>query len=415
MNLYDPGEAHLRLRDGAAVKLGIETTYPVSGQIVVAVDPAAPCEFSLKLRIPSWCDKPSLRVNGQPADATPASDGYAAIRRTWQKGDKVELGMPLAPRTLLGDHGNQNKVAVLYGPLVLAADASLTGGVDIDAIALSSSDLAALKITAEPAPDALKTWPGAQVFRINAINRKTSAAAPIGLVPFADAGATGTACEVWLPLAAKPAAPWWLGSQAGREPGGVAAVDAGRGRRRRREGLGADLPVRHASAAVRRGDEGGESAGLANYASRNGRRQGADLERPRLPVGRVPARRRTAGRRGRIGQPPLRGNRHDRVRRHDPLRSEDRAQDGQGDAPAAGVGNAAGDEPRRLSALLAGLAGGAPSIRRPCPRRATAASSGRSSGWATSGAAWRGSASPSGTFSMAREPMPSRSSAAASG
>ena len=72
-----------------------------------------------------------------------------------------------------------------------------------------------MKITAEPAPDALKTWPGAQVFRINATNRKTSAAAPIGLVPFADAGATGTACEVWLPLAAKPAAPWWLGSRAG--------------------------------------------------------------------------------------------------------------------------------------------------------------------------------------------------------
>ena len=143
VNLYDPGEAHLRLRDGAAVKLGIETTYPFSGQIVVAVDPATPCEFSLKLRIPSWCDRPSLRVNGQPAGATPASDGYAAIRRTWQKGDKVELGLPLAPRTLLGDHGNQNKVAVLYGPLVLAADAGLTGGVDLDAIALSPADLAA--------------------------------------------------------------------------------------------------------------------------------------------------------------------------------------------------------------------------------------------------------------------------------
>ena len=114
---------------------------------------------------------------------------------------------------------------MLYGPLVLAADASLTGGVGIDQIELnvdiaritlddiileSYDDSAALGSTVEPAPTALKTWPGAQVFRINAINRKTSkpsAAATIRLVPFADAGATGAAYEVWLPLVAGKSEP----------------------------------------------------------------------------------------------------------------------------------------------------------------------------------------------------------------
>jgi uncharacterized protein len=201
VNLYEPGEARLRLRDGTAVKLRIETSYPASGKVAVAVDPAAPHDFSLKLRIPGWCHKPSLEVNGQPVDATPGLDGYAAIRRTWQRGDKVELSMTLAPRIVVGDHANQGRVAVCYGPLVLAADAGLTGSVDLGLLALPSSDPAALGITPEPAPRARATWPGAQVFRVNAVNRKTSAPVTIRLVPFADAGATGTAYKVWLPLA----------------------------------------------------------------------------------------------------------------------------------------------------------------------------------------------------------------------
>jgi hypothetical protein len=58
----------------------------------------------------------------------------------------------------------------------------------------------------EPAPDAVKFWPSAQVFRVNAIARKRTgdlkAGAPlqVRLIPFADAGETGTAYKVWLPL-----------------------------------------------------------------------------------------------------------------------------------------------------------------------------------------------------------------------
>ena len=54
-------------------------------------------------------------------------DGYAAIKRTWAKGDKVELNFKLEPRVIVGDHKNAGKVAVMYGPLVLAADEALLG------------------------------------------------------------------------------------------------------------------------------------------------------------------------------------------------------------------------------------------------------------------------------------------------
>ncbi len=152
VNFYDAGRAKLRLRDGTAVKLTIETQYPASSQIAIAVDPAEEHEFTVKLRIPAWCARPSLRVNGEAAEGKPAADGYAALKRSWKPGDKIELAIPLEPRLVLGDHKNLNKAAVLYGPLVLAADTALTGGKHINSIKLASRDLAELDVSPEPLP-----------------------------------------------------------------------------------------------------------------------------------------------------------------------------------------------------------------------------------------------------------------------
>ncbi len=91
---------------------------------------------------------------------------------------------------------------------MLAADEGLLGARNrsLGAISAAGTNLAALGVTPEPAPAAVKSWPGAQVFRVNAIarkrtgNLKAGAALPIRLIPFADAGATGASYKVWLPL-----------------------------------------------------------------------------------------------------------------------------------------------------------------------------------------------------------------------
>ena len=134
----------------------------------------------------------------------PGPDGYMAVQSSWKDGDQIELRFRLEPRIVVGDHKNSGKLAVLYGPLVLAADADLLGDQlpGIKSVAFSSADLAALAITPEPAPDKLKTWPGAQVFRVNAIARQASKSAqagasiPIRLVSFADAGMWGSNYKV---------------------------------------------------------------------------------------------------------------------------------------------------------------------------------------------------------------------------
>jgi hypothetical protein len=207
-NLYDAGTAKLNLRDGAAVTLVTETRYPADEHIRITVGLAAEKDFTVKLRLPAWCQSPSVQVNRQVVALTSGLDGYMAVERSWKDGDQIELRFKLEPRIVVGDHKNSGKLAVLYGPLVLAEEADLLGNQlpNLSAVALAGANLAALAITPEPAPDDFRTWPGAQVFRINAIRRQPSKSAPadvsfpIRLIPFADAGNRGSEYKVWIPI-----------------------------------------------------------------------------------------------------------------------------------------------------------------------------------------------------------------------
>jgi len=217
VNLYDAGTATLTLRNHSAVALTTETQYPGDGLVRITLEPADVKAFAVKLRVPGWCRSAEVRVNGKRFKGRPNTAGYLAIERVWKKGDQISLRLKLEPRLITGDHGNHGKVAVLYGPLVLAADEALLGSGDpaqkgnatvvpLNAIAAAGPRLAMLKVTPEPAPAAVKTWPGAQVFRTKAVTRRPVGSLKMGtpltirLIPFADAGGTGTRYKVWLPL-----------------------------------------------------------------------------------------------------------------------------------------------------------------------------------------------------------------------
>jgi uncharacterized protein len=230
LNLYDAGRAELALRDGTTVGLTFDTRYPSEEKIQVTVNPSESKTFAVKTRIPAWCASPEVRINGKSVTALIGPDGYIAVRREWKQRDRMELRFKLEPCIVVGDHMNQGKVAVLYGPLVLAADEALLGSGDlrssrrtatltrpdakkpdvkslrISSIAPATTNLAALEVSPEPAPESLRSWPSAQVFRIRGVVRRATGSFPAGapldvrLVPFADAGASGTSYAIWLPV-----------------------------------------------------------------------------------------------------------------------------------------------------------------------------------------------------------------------
>ncbi|WP_136162712.1 glycoside hydrolase family 127 protein [Sphingomonas flavalba] len=118
VNLYIASRLDWKAR-GAALTLA--TAYPYDGAVTITLDSLRkPASFALALRIPGWAKDAAIAVNGKPATVL-RDAGYAIIRRRWKAGDSVALTLPLALR-LETTPGDDSVVALLRGPMVLAAD-----------------------------------------------------------------------------------------------------------------------------------------------------------------------------------------------------------------------------------------------------------------------------------------------------
>ncbi|MBS1708702.1 MAG: glycoside hydrolase family 127 protein [Armatimonadetes bacterium] len=113
-------ETGLRLRQ--------ETDFPVSGKVKFTVLSGSKSELTVKLRHPSWATGPLVvSVNGKKSTASSKPGSFLSLKRSWKKGDVVSLDLPMAIRTE-PISGDPNKLAILYGPTVLAADLGAPGG-----------------------------------------------------------------------------------------------------------------------------------------------------------------------------------------------------------------------------------------------------------------------------------------------
>jgi uncharacterized protein len=129
---------------GTDVELVQKTDYPWKGTVSIVVNPAASKRFAIRIRVPNrdvsrlYTSRPaangltSLAVNGTPV--TPEiANGYATIVRTWKKGDRIELELPLTPQRVYASDkidADRGLVALRYGPLVYnveRVDQDITG------------------------------------------------------------------------------------------------------------------------------------------------------------------------------------------------------------------------------------------------------------------------------------------------
>jgi uncharacterized protein len=121
VNLYGGNQLSTRLKDGADLKVLQETAYPWNGNISLHLQEVSNQPFSVFLRIPGWSKNPVLLVNGKKQTAKLIPGQYAEIHRSWQKGDKIELQLPM-PAVLMEANPlveeTRNQVAVKRGPVV---------------------------------------------------------------------------------------------------------------------------------------------------------------------------------------------------------------------------------------------------------------------------------------------------------
>jgi hypothetical protein len=99
-----------------------ETTYPDEQGTTFTIDCQKPVKFTLQIRYPYWAkDGITIAVNGKNLRVKGQPGSFVAVKKTWQKGDKVEVKMPFSLR-LESMPDDSNRVAILYGPVVLAGD-----------------------------------------------------------------------------------------------------------------------------------------------------------------------------------------------------------------------------------------------------------------------------------------------------
>lgn len=119
VNLYVPVDATWAARKA---KVTLDTQYPFEGESRLTLAALGkPGRFPIALRVPGWASgKAVVTVNGAPVQPV-VERGYAIVTRRWKAGDTVAITLPLELRTE-ATPGNDNVIAFLRGPLVLAGD-----------------------------------------------------------------------------------------------------------------------------------------------------------------------------------------------------------------------------------------------------------------------------------------------------
>jgi DUF1680 family protein len=163
INLFMSNSSNIKLTEGN-VNIVQQTDYPWKGRVDITVNPDKAGEFTLRVRIPGWAkqqpvpgdlytfmDKKSfpltLMINGQ-AKSFETEKGYAVLKRTWKKGDKVSLLLPMETEKVLANQqvkDDRGRFAFERGPIVYCLEGpdnkdSLVQNILINKIAIADAN-----------------------------------------------------------------------------------------------------------------------------------------------------------------------------------------------------------------------------------------------------------------------------------
>lgn len=199
VNLYTQSTATIDLGGGRSVTIEQQTDYPTSGLVKIAVAPSETMEFPLRLRIPGWCPKARLALNGGTLTDISPSGSFYEIRRTWNAGDSIALHMPMPWRLVRGRKSQEGRVALMRGPMVYcigtANNAELIGKCEkLNDLILDPASLGAPVADTSVRPGGLKV-----VAKAWAPGSDTKQAAPLDVVLTEFVDPTGTTTYFRLP------------------------------------------------------------------------------------------------------------------------------------------------------------------------------------------------------------------------
>ena len=142
VHLYAEGEAEIRFDEGSTIRLKQCTSYPWDGNVEIGVDGEG--DFSLMLRIPSWCETGAgVEVNGEPFEGTVSPGSHVEVWRAWRSGDRVRITLPMPVRRVESHPHvaeNAGRVALMRGPLLYCVEQADNPGLDLRDLVLPAGE-----------------------------------------------------------------------------------------------------------------------------------------------------------------------------------------------------------------------------------------------------------------------------------
>ena len=114
--LFGPGQLETRVA-GTPLTIQEDTRYPFEETVRFTLLPEHPVRFTFTVRIPGWCRKPVITINGQPLDETLTPGSFHRIEREWHSGDQLVLTLPFELALKRWPKGG---VSLEFGPLTLS-------------------------------------------------------------------------------------------------------------------------------------------------------------------------------------------------------------------------------------------------------------------------------------------------------
>ncbi|HXF60275.1 MAG TPA: beta-L-arabinofuranosidase domain-containing protein [Caldilineaceae bacterium] len=216
LHLYADAALDAEFSAGRRVALAMQADYPWSGEVNLTIQETDGRPWTLRLRVPGWCTGAKVAVNGAAVEVE-RGDGYAAITRAWQPGDRVQVSLPMTPELLVAHprvDPTRGSVALRNGPLVYCLEQiDQEAGVNVEDVAVRPDG--AMTVTWRP--DLLGGVNTIQLdgVAVDAGGWEDSLYYPLGAQPDADgqpvkltaipyyawANRGANAMRVWMPLA----------------------------------------------------------------------------------------------------------------------------------------------------------------------------------------------------------------------
>ena len=110
---------------GQNMTLEQRSDLPEGNQSVLHLVTNTPSNMTIRIRIPDWAATTHVEVSGCAATANSSDAGkWLVLRPPWQPGDTIQVRFDCGLRAVPVDAFHPSRVAMAYGPVVLAQDAS---------------------------------------------------------------------------------------------------------------------------------------------------------------------------------------------------------------------------------------------------------------------------------------------------